>query len=103
MSVLLEFTIFPTDQQESLSQYVGEVVNMIRESGFDYQLTSMGTIVETKTMAEATRLLEESMRLMQRHSKRVHCAAKFDYRAEKFNRLRGKIESIEQRIGEVNS
>ena len=50
MSVLIEFAMFPTDKGESVSQYVSQVIKMIRESGFPYQLTAMGTIFETQEM-----------------------------------------------------
>ena len=48
MSVLLEFTMFPTDKSESKSKEVAEVIKIIRESGVSYQLTAMATIIETK-------------------------------------------------------
>jgi len=42
-SILLEFSMFPTDVGESKSEYVSAVVKCVRESGYDYQLTPMAT------------------------------------------------------------
>ncbi len=44
--VLLEMSITPLGQGESVSQYVAECVEIIRQSGLDYELHAMGTIVE---------------------------------------------------------
>lgn len=57
MSVLLEFAMFPTDKGESVSPYVSKVIKMIRESGMSYQLTPMGTIIETDELLQALGLV----------------------------------------------
>ena len=64
MSVLMEFAIFPTDKGESVSAYVARVLEQVRASGHPYQLTAMGTIVETATMEEATTLLNQAYVLL---------------------------------------
>lgn len=53
MSVLLEFSMFPTDKGESVSAYVSQVIKMIDQSGVSYRLTAMGTIIETDTLHDA--------------------------------------------------
>ena len=54
MSVLLEFAMFPTsaDGREGagVSASVSKIIDMIDQSGVAYQLTPMGTIVETETV-----------------------------------------------------
>ena len=60
MSVLLEFAMFPTDKGESVSAYVSQIIAMIRDSGMDYQLTPMGTIVETEELDQATDLVNKA-------------------------------------------
>lgn len=44
--VLLEFSMAPTGQGESLSAQVARVIDVIDRSGVPYQLTPMGTILE---------------------------------------------------------
>jgi uncharacterized protein (TIGR00106 family) len=103
MSVLLEFTMFPTDKSESKSKEVAEVIKIIRESGVNYQLTAMATLIETQTISEALALVEKCyLKLEELGCNRVYSTLKFDIRKGHENRLKTKIESIEKHIGEVS-
>ncbi|HRW61953.1 MAG TPA: MTH1187 family thiamine-binding protein [Bacteroidales bacterium] len=102
MSVLLEFAMFPTDKGDSVSQYVSEVIKMIRESGSPYKLTAMGTIIETETIEQALEIVNQSYKVLEPLSNRVYSSIKLDIQKNKSNRLISKIESIESKIGEVN-
>jgi uncharacterized protein (TIGR00106 family) len=102
MSVLLEFAMFPTDKGESVSPYVSKVIKMIRESGVTYQLTPMGTIIETETMAEALAIVQQSYDILEPDCDRVYSSLTFDIRKGKNNCLTQKIKSVEKIIGEVN-
>ena len=102
MSVLLEFAMFPTDKGDSVSEYVSEIIKMIKNSGFNYKLTAMGTIIETETLDEALGIVNRSYQVLEPHSKRVYSSLKLDIRKEKSNRLETKIKSIESKIGRVN-
>ena len=102
MSVLLEMSMFPTDKSESKSQYVAQVIKVIRESGFPYQLTPMATIIETQQLSEAFALVQKCYeKLEELGSNRVYSTLKFDIRKNHTNRMKAKVESIEQKIGEV--
>jgi len=57
MSVLLEFAIFPFDAGGSVCAQVSQVIDLIRKSGFDYQLTAMGTLIETDEVDQALALV----------------------------------------------
>ncbi len=103
MSVLLEFTMFPTDKSESKSKEVAEVIKIIRESGVSYQLTAMATIIETENISIALALVEKCyLRLEELGCNRVYSTLKFDIRKGHENRLKTKIESVEKYIGEVS-
>jgi uncharacterized protein (TIGR00106 family) len=99
MSVLLEFAMFPTDKGESVSEQVSEVIRAIQESGFTYQLTAMGTIVETDTFEEATGVMNKCYKVLENQCRRVYCTATFDIRSGKTGRMAQKVQSIEKRIG----
>jgi len=100
MSVLLEFSIFPTDKGESVSTYVSEVVRMIRDSGFDYRLTPMGTVIETEEVSEALAVVERAAGILrERDCRRVYSSIKLDIRVGKRGRLKQKIRSVEEKIG----
>ncbi|KRT55072.1 MTH1187 family thiamine-binding protein [endosymbiont of Ridgeia piscesae] len=104
MSVLLEFSMFPTDQGESVSAQVSQVIAMIRDSGVDYQLTPMGTIIETAELSDALALVERAYQLLERQGcRRVYSSLKLDIRQGKDQRLAQKIRSVEEKIGTVRS
>ena len=94
MSVLMEFAIFPTDKGESVSEYVSKVIKMIDESGVKYQLTPMGTIIETQTLQEALEVIENSYKILEPYANRVYATVKFDIRKNRTNAMTSKIESI---------
>ncbi|MCW8894412.1 MAG: MTH1187 family thiamine-binding protein [Sulfurimonas sp.] len=102
MSVLLEFSMFPTspDGREgaSVSAQVSKVIDAIDKSGVAYQLTPMGTVVETKTMKEALAIIELAYEQL-KDCERVYSSLKFDIRKNTKNRLKTKIASVEKAIG----
>ncbi|PWJ43240.1 MTH1187 family thiamine-binding protein [Sediminitomix flava] len=102
MSVLVEFAMFPTDKGESMSAHVSKVIEAIRESGVNYQLTPMGTIFETEAMPEALALIQQCHDVLAPNSNRIYSTVKFDIRKGKSDRMKKKIASIEGHIGEVN-
>ncbi|WP_368029782.1 MTH1187 family thiamine-binding protein [Arcobacter sp. s6] len=103
MSVLLEMSMFPTDKSESKSKEVSEVIKVIRDSGANYQLTSMATIIETNTIGEAFSLAEKCyLKLEELGCNRVYATLKFDIRKGHENRLKNKIATVESYIGEVS-
>ena len=103
MSVLMEFSMFPTDKGESVGAYVSRVIDMIRENGTAYKLTPMGTVIETESMAEALELLQKSHDILEKDARRIYATVKFDIRKGAENRLEGKIRSVEDKIGKVRT
>ena len=103
MSVLIEFSMFPTGRGESLSKEVSDIIEMIRGSGYDYQLTAMGTLVETLKLSDALELVEKAYQILeQKGCHRVYATIKLDIRKHRSFGLTQKIRSIEDRIGEVS-
>ena len=98
MSVLVEFSMFPTDKGESVSPYVTRIIKMIDESGVPYKLTSMGTVFETETIDEALELIKRAYQQLEPDCNRVFSVVKFDIRKGKSNRIVQKIKSIESKL-----
>ena len=94
--VLLEMSIVPMGVGESVSQYVAECVDLVDQSGLDYELHSMGTIIEGDLPAVLA-LMQQCIEKMTEHSDRVTCSAKLDFRKGKSGRLKSKVESVEQK------
>jgi len=102
MSVLMQFAMFPTDKGESASPYVSRIIGMVRESGLTYQLSAMGTIIETETLAEAQAIVASAYNLLAADCSRVYCTVTFDIREGKSGRMQQKVASVESKIGPVN-
>ena len=102
MSVMLSFAIFPTDKGTSVSEYVSKVVDNVKQSGFNYKLTPMSTIVETNTMEEALRIVDESYRILEPHSERMYLSLTMDIKPGTESRMEQKIQSVESKIGTVS-
>ncbi|MEO1941645.1 MAG: MTH1187 family thiamine-binding protein [Campylobacterales bacterium] len=102
MSVLMEFAIFPTDKGESVSKYVAPVIKIIQESGYPYQFTPMGTIVEVEEIEEATQLLNRAYRVLEPEANRVYIVAKMDIRKRKKGRIIQKIKSVEEKLAQLD-
>lgn len=99
MSVLLEFSMFPTSDEcregSSVSKQVSKVIDAIDKSGVAYQLTPMGTVIETQTIKEALAIIELAYEQLQ-DCERVYSSLKFDIRKNRKNRLKSKIASVEK-------
>ena len=103
MSVLMRYAMFPTDKGSSVSEFVSKIIKMVSESGYDYKLTAMGTIVETETLEQALEIVKKSYSILEPHSERVYSTVTFDIQTNKpMGRISGKIKSIEEKIGEVS-
>ena len=104
MSVLLEFSMFPTDKGESVSAYVSEVIRLLRDSGISYQLTPMGTIIESDELAPALDLVQQCYQALDAAGcNRVYASLKLDIRKGRNNRFSGKVDAVRARIGEVST
>lgn len=102
MSVLMNFAMFPTDKGTSVSKYVSRVINMLRESGYNYKLGSMSTTVETETMQEALSVLDKAHSVLEPDCSRIYSTVTFDIKKSEQGRMTQKVASIEKHIGKVN-
>jgi uncharacterized protein (TIGR00106 family) len=96
--VLLEFSMSPMDKGESLSPYVARSLKIIDESGLDYRMNPMGTVLE----GEWHEVMDVVTRCFQRMSEdcdRIAVSIKIDYRKGKPGRLESKIQSVEEKAG----
>ena len=95
---LMEFSIVPLDKGSSFSAYVARVLTVVAESGLDYQLTPMGTIVEGE-WDDLGSLLSRCFRALEKDSDRISLQVKFDYRKGPGGRISSKVRSVEQKAG----
>ncbi len=98
MSVLLEFAMFSLDENASKSKEVAKVIDMIKNSGFNYKLTPMGTVIETDELKDALKIVENSYELLGEEHDRVYSTIKLDIRKDRKNGIVSKIKSVESKL-----
>jgi uncharacterized protein (TIGR00106 family) len=103
MSVILEFAMFPTDKGTSVSTQVARILEVIRASGIPYQLTPMGTILETRSLNEALSFIEKAYATLEPDCERVYSTMKLDIRKGPEFRMHQKVASIKSHIGPVQT
>ena len=96
--VLLEFSMAPHGQGESLSAYVARILDVIDRSGVPYQLTPMGTILEGE-WDDVMGVVSACFRELESDCSRIGVNLKVDYRRGPAGRLKSKVEHVEQRLG----
>lgn len=97
---LMEFSMIPLGQGESVGDYVTRVVAVVQDSGLPYELHAMGTIVEGE-LSDLLPLLDNCFRELIPDCHRISCSVKFDYRQGAANRIRGKVQSVQDKLGRL--
>ena len=96
--VLVEFSMFPTDKGESVSQYVAQIIDIIDTSGITYKLTPMGTILEG-SWDEVFDVIGRCFKQLESRSNRITTIIKVDYRRGSASRMKSKVEKIQNLLG----
>jgi uncharacterized protein (TIGR00106 family) len=96
--VLLEFSMYPTDQGESVSDFVKGNLEIIDESGLPYKLGPMGTCLEGE-WDEVMEVVRRCYERMNQDCNRIACQIKIDWRREGRGRLEGKVRTLREKTG----
>jgi uncharacterized protein (TIGR00106 family) len=102
MSVVMNFAMFPTRKSESVSPFVTKVVESVRLKGYENQLTSMGTIVETETLSQALSVIEDAYSVLENDCDRVYVTVNIDIRKGDMGRIHSKVKSVEDKIAQAS-
>ncbi len=94
----MDFSMIPLDKGSSFSRYVAGVLTLVEESGLDYRINPMGTVVEGE-WDDLLALLTRSFRALEKVSDRISLQVKFDYRKGVSGALDSKIRSVEEKAG----
>lgn len=97
-TVLLEFSMSPLTQGESVGEYVSRSLEIIDKSGLEYRLNPMGTVIEGP-WEEVLEVVKACWERMKEDCDRISTVIKIDYRKGKTGRLSSKIASIEKTLG----
>ena len=96
--VLLEFSMSPLGLGESVSPYVARSLEIVEQSGLDYRLHAMGTIVEGE-IDQVLAVVKQCFDAMAADCDRVSCTMKLDFRRGHSGRLEAKVKSVEEKLG----
>jgi uncharacterized protein (TIGR00106 family) len=96
--VMLEFSIVPTGESQSLSTRVAESLDIVDKSGVDYRLNPMGTVLEG-SWEEVFSVVRDCFEKMRESSDRIGITLKVDYRKGHEGRLETKIASVQSKVG----
>jgi uncharacterized protein (TIGR00106 family) len=96
--ILLEFSMSPLGKGESVGAYVARSLEIVEQSGLDYRLHAMGTILEGE-WDEALAVVKQCYEAMRIDCPRISCSIKIDARPGASGRLESKVRSVEKRLG----
>lgn len=99
MSFLTLVSMTPLGEGESVSKYVAKVVDIIDRSGLPHVVTPMGTIIEGDDWDNVMAVLKKGFEAVKRDCSRISIVMKIDYREGKSGRIKGKVDSLEEKLG----
>jgi uncharacterized protein (TIGR00106 family) len=88
----------PLTKGESVSAYVSRSLEIIDQSGLDYRLNPMGTVIEGE-WDEVFAVVKACFERMRQDCDRISTVIKVDYRKGAKGRLVSKMESVEKTLG----
>ena len=96
--ILLEFSMSPLGRGESVGAYVARSLEIVEQSGLDYRLHAMGTILEGE-WDDCFAVVKRCYDAMRVDCPRISCSIKVDAREGASGRLASKVQSVEKRLG----
>jgi len=97
MSAMAFVSITPLGESESVSQYVSRAVKVIKESGLDWKLTPMGTILEGEKLEDVLTVINRAAEILE-ECNRLSISIKIDYRRDRDGGIEEKVQSVMNKI-----
>ena len=95
--MLVAFSIFPVGAAESLSSEVVKIIDIIDKSGLSYKMSAMSTTVEGE-WDEIMALINKCRLKLKENNNRIYLNLVMDDRTDATDRLKGKVDSIENKL-----
>jgi len=92
--MVVNFSIVPIGKESSLSAQVAEILKIVSESGIDYKLHAMGTILEGD-WDEIMSLIKKCHKRILKDSDRILTTITIDDRKDRTGRISGEVKSVE--------
>ncbi|HHT9112464.1 MAG: MTH1187 family thiamine-binding protein [Planctomycetes bacterium] len=97
--MIAEISVIPIGEGIDLASYVARIVKIIDESGLDYKLNAMGTVVEGDS-DRIFDLIKKCHNKMLETAQRVYTTVKIDERKDKHIKMIGhKVQAVEKELG----
>ena len=97
--MLVEFSIMPVGDGISISSHVAKVAKIVDDSGLDYRINPMATVVEGN-IDEVLDLIKKCHQAIMEDVERVYTTVVIDDRKDKIApRLDKKLASVEEKAG----
>jgi uncharacterized protein (TIGR00106 family) len=97
MKAMAYVSITPLDKGESVSKYVSKAVKVIKESGLEWQLTPMGTIIAGENTSQVFDIINKAIESLD-NCNRISISIKIDYRKNRTGKMSDKVESVMKQI-----
>ncbi len=96
--MMVEFSVVPVSQDSRVAKYVAEAIRVIDESGLDYRVTPMGTVIqgEWDEVMAAVKAAHEKVRSM---TDRVMTRIYIDHEKGDGTSFDQKIKDVEEVLG----
>jgi uncharacterized protein (TIGR00106 family) len=98
MSMMVEFSAVPIGKGVSFSAVIAEVMNIVVESGVNYRVNPMGTVLEGEWDVVMS-VIKQCHEAVMKNAERAIMTIKIDDRKGKEARMDGKLASVEQKLG----
>ena len=97
--MLAEISVFPLDKgARGLSRFVAQSIKIIEQSGLDFEVHAMGTLIEGPS-DKIFEVIRECHENMISQSDRVVTQIKIDDRKGVSGTIRTKVRSVEEKVG----
>ncbi len=96
--MLAHIQFIPVGTGEELKELIAKTVDIIEKTELDYQLTSMGTLVEGE-WDEIMALVRKCHDTLFEQANRIVTSIVLDDRKDAKNRLKGKVLEVEYALG----
>src|SRR3972149_5376902 len=97
--MIAEISVIPIGEGINLAGHVARIVKIIDESGLDYKLNAMGTVVEGDSDRIFDRITKCNNKMLE-SAQRVYTTVKIDERKDKkIKMIEHKVQAVEKGIG----
>ncbi len=97
--MIAEISVIPLGEGIDLASHVAGIVKIIDESGLDYKLNAMGTVVEGDSDSVFA-LIKKCHNAMFEKAQRVYTTVKIDERRDREGKMiEQKVQAVENKLG----